>query len=79
MKGKSSPLSKVSHLASNTMSDKATEKENSANEAARKFWESVIRQTSQEETTSSKQKEEQTTPSQSDGNSSKDGATKTEK
>ena len=60
------------------MSDNQTEKENSANEAARKFWESVIHPTSREETTSSKQKEEQTTPSQSDGNSSKDGATKTE-
>ena len=60
MRMRSSNLSKVSHLATNHMKDKQTEKENSPTEAARKYWESVIRQTSVEETSSSNAKDEQT-------------------
>ena len=64
MKEKHSPLSRVFHQASSTTSDSQTEKESLANEAAEKYWQTVIRQTSQDETTSSSAKEEQTNDSQ---------------
>ena len=61
MKKNNSPLSKVSHLATNATNDKEIQKENSEKEeVARKYWESVINPTSQEKTTSSNAKEDQT-------------------
>ena len=50
-KKKNSSLSKVSHLATNFTNDKQTEKENTPEEVARRFWASVTNQTSQDETT----------------------------
>ena len=60
MRTNNSPLSTVSHLATNQSRNKQTEKETLPTEAAKKYWESVIRQTSVEKTTSSNAKDEQT-------------------
>ena len=73
MKEKNSPLSKVSHLANNSGPANQTEKETSPTEAARKYWESVTRRTSQGKTTLSNAKEDQTKASRLDSNCSENG------